>query len=457
MPYAQLVYHIYKVPPAKKYSLFQIRKRSGGFRRISAPQTALKILQRKLNQVLQAVYAPRDCVHGFVKERNIVTNAKSHVRKRYVLNIDLADFFPSINFGRVRGMFMARPYQLPDKVATVLAQICCNDNELPQGAPTSPVVANMICARLDNELRRFAQSCRCAFSRYADDLSFSTSLSTFPAELASMDSTDGPPQVRLGVRLREIIHGNGFAINPDKVRLVDWRHRQEVTGLVVNRHANVPRSFVRQVRAMLHAWRKHGLAAAEGEFTARYDRRQRRPGGEPPSFKRVVKGKIEYLGMVRGERDRIYRRYLAKYADLDLDFTLPEETGWDKVNRQLDEAQARLSEATTVEQWQSVGLLCRITVLSLAQTVFSPERYGAKARPDVSPDDAKEMLDAFIATELKGGHAQSLRKLSKATVEYTSTLVHKRTASRRDAVECYSATKALVDQIGAIGAEAGSP
>jgi hypothetical protein len=202
---------------------------------------------------------------------------------------------------------------------------------------------------------------------------------------------------------------------------------------------------------MLHAWRKHGLAAAEGEFAARYDRRQRRPGGEPPSFKRVVKGKIEFLGMVRGKRDRIYRRYLAKYADLDPEFTLPEETGWDKVNRQLDEARARLSEATTVEQCQSVGHLCRETVISLAQTFFSPEKHGAKARPDVGPDDAKEMLDAFIATELKGGHAQSFRKLSKATVEYTSTLVHKRTASRQDAEACYRATKSLVDQIAAIG------
>jgi RNA-directed DNA polymerase len=459
VPYAQLVYHIYKVSPAKKYSVFQIRKRSGGVRKISAPQTALKILQRKLNQVLQVVYLARGCVHGFVNKRSIVTNATAHLHQRYVLNIDLADFFPSINFGRVRGMFMARPYQLPDKVATVLAQICCHDNELPQGAPTSPVVANMICAKLDNELRRLAHShsCRCAYTRYADDLSFSTPLSTFPADLAFMDSTEGPPQVRVGVRLREIIHGNGFAINPDKVRLADWRHRQEVTGLVVNRRANVPRSFVRQVRAMLHAWREYKLPAAEGEFLAKYDRRHRRPGGEPPSFKRVVKGKIEYLGMVRGKRDPIYRRCLAKYAELDPDFTLSEETGWDKVNRQLGEALARLSEATTVEQCQSVGHLCRETLISLAQTVFDPGRHGGAARPDVGAADAKEMLDAFVATELKGASAESLRKLSKATIGHASTLVHKRTASIREAEACHAATKVLVDHIGAITPETRSP
>lgn len=457
VPYAQLVYHIYKISPTKKYSVFQIRKRSGGFRRISAPQTAVKILQRKLNQVLQSAYMARGCVHGFVNERSIVTNARPHVRKRYVLNVDLADFFPSINFGRVRGMFMARPYGIAEKVATVLAQICCHDNELPQGAPTSPVVANMVCGRLDGELKRLAQSCRCAYTRYADDLSFSTSLSTFPAELASMETAEGPPQVRLGVRLREAVHGNGFAINPNKTRLVDWRHRQEVTGLVVNRHANVPRSRVRQMRAMLHAWEKYGLEGAEREFRAKYDQRHRRPGGEPPSFRRVVKGKIEFLGMVRGKRDRIYRRYLAKYAELDPDFVLPEDAGWDKVDRQLAEAQARLRDAVTEEQCQTVGQLCRETIISLAQAVFNPRRHGGAARPDVSSTDASEMLDAFVATELGGDGAQSLRRLVKATIGHANTLVHKRTASRRDADTCYAATKGLVDQIAASATEARFP
>jgi len=452
VPYAQLVYHIYKVPQAKKYSLFQIRKRAGGARRISAPQTALKSLQRKLNQVLQAVYVARDCVHGFVNERSIVTNARPHVRQKHILNIDLADFFPSINFGRVRGVFMARPYRLPANVATILAQICCHHNELPQGAPTSPIVANMICSKLDNELRRLSQSCRCVYTRYADDLSFSTSLSAFPAELASVDGKE----VRLSVRLREIIHGNGFAINPNKVRLVDRRHKQEVTGLVVNRHANVHRSLVRQIRAMLHAWGKHGLEAAEGEFAAKYDRRHRRPGREPPSFKHVVKGKIEFLGMVRGKRDRIYRRFLAKYAGLDPDFTLPEETGWDKVNRQLAEARAALQQATTDLQYQAVGLACREIITSLALAVFDKERHGAAARPDVGRADAKEMLGGFLATELKGNNAKSLRDVAKATLEHANRVTHNRTASRRDAEVCYQATKSLVDNIGIIAADAAS-
>jgi RNA-directed DNA polymerase len=108
--YPRLVYHIYLVEPEKRYKTFEIPKKSGGIRLISTPITALKIIQTKLNQVLQTVYEIKPSVHGFVMGKNIVTNAQAHTKKRYVLNLDLTDFFPSINFGRVRGMFMATPY-----------------------------------------------------------------------------------------------------------------------------------------------------------------------------------------------------------------------------------------------------------------------------------------------------------------------------------------------------------
>jgi RNA-directed DNA polymerase len=446
--YAQLIYHIHKVPAAERYALFEIPKRAGGVRRISAPRRALKILQRKLNQMFQAVYVPRSCTHGFVNQRSIVTNAGPHVGKRLVLNVDLADFFPSINFGRVRGMLRARPYNLPEKVATMLAQICCHNNELPQGAPTSPVVANMVCARLDGELTRLARSCRCAYSRYADDLSFSTTLSRFPEQLVASDNAEVPSGIRLGESLRRTIRENGFAINTRKVRLLDRRHRQEVTGLVVNQRVNVRRSFVRRIRAMLHAWDEFDLDAAEREFLTKYDRRHRQPE-QAPSFKSVVKGMIDYVGMVRGNRDRVYRRFLVMYAQLDPGFVLPREMGWDKVNRQMEEAKARLRDATTEEQCQSIGHLCREAMISLAQTVFDLERHGSAARPDVGTADAKEMLCAVIEIDLKGGATKEVRGMCRKTVDLANSLTHNRTATRREAEVCFSATKAMVDQIGA--------
>ncbi len=305
---SRLVYHLYIVPPSKRYTAFDIPKKPGGVRKISAPATALKIIQRKLNQVLQHVYEPKAPVHGFICGRSIVTNAKMHrkQKRKYVFNVDLKDFFPSINFGRVRGMFMAIPYELPPPVATVLAQICCFNNELPQGAPTSPIVSNMICAKMDSQLRRLAQRHRCVYTRYADDITFSTSVPRFPDALADTTSAG---QVEVGGELRRIIEENGFEINRDKVRLRTIYRRQEVTGLTVNEFPNVRRKYVRQIRAMLHAWEKFGLEAAEAEFLNHYDKKHRAPQKGPPSFKHVVKGKIEFLGMVRGKDDHVYLQF----------------------------------------------------------------------------------------------------------------------------------------------------
>jgi RNA-directed DNA polymerase len=203
VPYHRLKYHISIVPESDRYVDFSIPKKSGKMRIISAPSTALKILQRKLSQVLYSVYEPKSSVHGFVPARSILTNAKQHVRKRFILNIDLKDFFHSIHFGRVQGIFMKPPYNLPKEVAVVLAKICCYDGKLPQGAPTSPIVTNMICARMDSELRRLAREFKCTYyTRYADDITFSTTLKTFPNSLAYIENVAGMSKVILGEELK---------------------------------------------------------------------------------------------------------------------------------------------------------------------------------------------------------------------------------------------------------------
>ena len=215
---------------------------------------------------------------------------------------------------------MAKPYALPHGVATVLAQICCHDNQLPQGAPTSPVVSNMLCARLDGRLQRLAQTLRCTYTRYADDLTFSTTRRRFPRELARIDSTTQPPTVTIGDDLTRAISENGFRINQSKVRLQHPQNRQVVTGLTVNKHPNITRKYVNQIRAMLHAWKKYGINAAESEYQLRYDHKHRSPLKSPPQFADVVRGKLNYLRMIRGSADSVFQKYASELAALDPDY-----------------------------------------------------------------------------------------------------------------------------------------
>lgn len=329
--YSHLTFLLYGKHADHRYSEFQIPKRGGGARRIQAPCVPLKILQRRLNRVLHCVYRPKATVHGFVPERSVVTNATLHTKQRYVLNLDLKDFFPSIHFGRVRGLFMAEPYLRNDKVATVLAQICCfgdgRNSALPQGAPTSPIVSNMICGRMDTQLRRLAQDHRCVYTRYADDITFSTNQRDFPKQLAAVRRGE----TRLGKPLRIVIKENWFAVHPGKVRLRDQHGRQEVTGITTNSGLNVQRRFVRQIKSMLHAWERYGEARADAEFAAKYDEKHREHGGSAP-FREVVLGKLGYLGMVKGRSDQVYVNLVRWGREIDIAhfrrLPIPDDAVW---------------------------------------------------------------------------------------------------------------------------------
>lgn len=309
----QLTYAIWRRPEDKRYRTWSIRKRSGGSRTIDAPRKTHKILQRKLAYVLELVAQRRSAAHGFTPGKSIVTNAATHTRCRWVLNVDLKEFFPTIHFGRVRGMLMGKPYRLGERAATAIAHLCCHRKQLPQGAPTSPVISNMVCARLDGELRRLAEVHGCRYTRYADDLTLSTNKKEFPSELATLIGEG--TKAAVGSALRQVIESNGFQINPEKVRLQDRLTRQEVTGLVVNRRPNVRRAFVSQIRAMLHAWERHGYEAAQDEFLQKYDSKHRPEGPSDRIYERVIRGKLAFLKQVRGEDDN---RYFAMRRRLSL-------------------------------------------------------------------------------------------------------------------------------------------
>ena len=248
---------IYRTPPDRKYATFEISKKSGGVRTIKAPNPKLKKLQSHLAHFLYACLAEIDeerqaqpVSYGFRKKRTIAANAKNHKRRRYVLNLDLEDFFPSFNFGRVRGFFLKdRAFELEEQVATTIAQIACDGVALPQGSPCSPVISELIGQVLDLRLLRFAKKHGVRYSRYADDITFSTNQSDFPEALAVQD-VESLSVWAPGADLVHEIKRAGFKVNLAKTRMNCRGSRQMVTGLVVNEKVNIRSEYYRKARAM---------------------------------------------------------------------------------------------------------------------------------------------------------------------------------------------------------------
>lgn len=248
---------IYQTPLALRYTTFDIPKKGGDLRTIKAPEPKLKKLQSHLAHYLYACLAEieegrnaRPVAYGFRKSGTIVENAKNHKRRRYVLNLDLENFFPTFNFGRVRGYFLKdKAFELHDEVATTIAQIACDGEALPQGSPCSPVISELIGQVLDLRLLRFAKAHGVRYSRYADDITFSTNQKDFPAALAHQDPSD-LSNWTLGDPLVKKIKGAGFNINASKTRMHCRGSRQMVTGLIVNEKANIKSEYYRKARAM---------------------------------------------------------------------------------------------------------------------------------------------------------------------------------------------------------------
>jgi hypothetical protein len=265
-----LSFLLYKKPKGALYAKFDIPKRHGGTREIWAPDKDLKLVQHRLANLLQncveEINAGRGHVedgkrhgvaHGFKRKHTIMTNARVHVTRRYVFNVDLHDFFGTINFGRVRGFFLKdKNFALQEKVATVIAQIACHENKLPQGSPCSPVISNLIGHVMDIMLVRLASATGCSYSRYADDLTFSSNKSKFSSRVATQDEDDKDLWLP-GQGLKRLVAKAGFSFNDKKTRMQYRDSRQDVTGLVVNRKVNVPATYRYTVRAMVdHALKK---------------------------------------------------------------------------------------------------------------------------------------------------------------------------------------------------------
>ena len=411
----------------KRYTEFTIKKKSGKVRSIHAPVKSLKAIQKTLAFILQCVFEPHKAATGFVKGKSIVDNANIHVGKKYVYNIDLKDFFPSIDQARVWKCLQLKPFNLSsndeiynfntgvrqfttthneliyykitndklslinDKkgvykqykqrltghiekptinflrlkpnellllqqynqlineivfedakkyilvednivklkklqvtrqsIANIIASLCCTEmtverkgengdwesvkrNVLPQGAPTSPVITNVICQKLDFLLTGVAKRFGLTYSRYADDITFSSMHNVYQ------------PESDFIKELHRIIAEQGFDIKESKTRLQKDGYRKEVTGLLVNEKVNVQQRYIKQLRMWLYYWERYGYERAYSYFLQQYIADKGNIVKGRPDMANVIAGKLDYLKMVKGEDNGLYLKLKSRFDEL---------------------------------------------------------------------------------------------------------------------------------------------
>ncbi|HEX7446649.1 MAG TPA: reverse transcriptase family protein [Pirellulales bacterium] len=286
-----------EAPTRIHYVRFTVPKKNGGTRELAAPHRDLARCQQWIWLNVLAKVPVHERAHGFVPGRGTVSNAAHHVGRAAVVNVDLKDFFPTIAFRRVKGVFQELGYS--PAVATILALLATEsprraveragvtyyaatgERALPQGACTSPAISNLVARRLDARLSGIAARLGWVYTRYADDLTFSA-----PAEAAHLAGY-------LLARVRHIADDEGFVVNEAKTRVQRQNASQRVTGIVVNQRPGVPRRLVRRLRSILHRARREGLAA------------QNRAGH--PHFEAWLRGMIAYVSMVNPDQGRRLR------------------------------------------------------------------------------------------------------------------------------------------------------
>ncbi len=281
------------------YETFTIKKRDDTDRLICAPKKQLKWVQKQILKHILSKVPPHPAAHGFVNGRSTVSNAAPHVGAEVVVKFDLKDFFPTVHYFRVMGLFASMGYAVgncmfstddeSNQLAPVLARLCCYTPDpaqwgsavLPQGAPTSPAISNLVCRRLDARLAGLAEANKGAYTRYADDLTFS-----FP-------KAEGLNLGRFRWWVDQVCQQEGFTVKQEKFRVIRDSQRQVVTGIVVNDAVRAPRELRRELRAIIHNCETHGIESQA--------KRHPKFKGNVGAFAQYLRGIAAYLNMVQPE------------------------------------------------------------------------------------------------------------------------------------------------------------
>ncbi|MDO4162727.1 MAG: reverse transcriptase domain-containing protein [Pseudomonadota bacterium] len=281
-----------KIPHKINYSYtkFEIPKRNGGKREICVPNTTLKNIQKYIASSFLKDIPFRNCVQAYVHKKSIITNARCHINKNYLLKLDIDNFFPSITYKRVYGLFKNYPFSYTNGLAHKLAKLSTYQNILPQGSPLSPIISNLICRDLDKEIIKLGKKYNFFYTRYSDDITIS--------------SKNKISQQTIN-EIKSIITQNNFTINDKKTVLKTKTQRLMVTGIKVNEKTNLLKKYKNQIRAMLFDWEQNGLIKAQA--------RHNKFIGKNKNFVEVIKGKILYLRQVCGEENTFFQNVSTKY------------------------------------------------------------------------------------------------------------------------------------------------
>lgn len=230
---------------SNKLYYFYISKKSGGKRIISMPNEDLLTVQKRVKEKILDNILVHENAYGFIKNKSIKENARRHLNKEMILNIDLKDFFPSIHMGRVYYIFK-NICKYDNNTSYCLTKLTTYNNSIPQGAPTSPVISNIVAFMLDVRLSKLADKFNIDYTRYADDITFSGDKEKINRSLLRIVSN--------------IIENCGFSINEKKTRFASYAGRQEVTGLIVNnQEISVPNNYIKEIRKEIYYLNKYGL------------------------------------------------------------------------------------------------------------------------------------------------------------------------------------------------------
>lgn len=398
IPFTMRQLNFYSNPNHTKgrYRKFTIPKKSGGVRDITAPRkhTYMQMLHY-VNLMLQSIYEPSTHTMGFVKGRCIVDNAMPHIGKPYVFNIDLKDFFPSIEQRRICRRLQVCPFSFPKDIAYIIAGLCCmrvsrengeHKYVLPQGSPASPTLTNLMCDKLDFLLGGLARRFHITYTRYADDITFSSTHNVF------QKNSD------FYIELNRIITDQKFNINPKKTRLCRIGARQEVTGLIVSKtKVNVPRKYIRDLRSILYIWGHYGTVVANARLAKYNEAKYAVHKGK--DVEKVIYGKLQFLKMVKGETDSTYLTLYRKFETILLKNSMQKRVSTSGVEYQETYSITDYEKRLGVEI--RIGLSKEGHCYAICKTLGKRSGRLVSLTNDVSIESKKEELQISVCKNAK--------------------------------------------------------